>query len=101
MPCGYLEPSQKDNTAFLMMIMIIGASGFVVLLAFSIGLSCYCQRLKRLKLNPLYGIDVQAVLKVRRNKATALTMELPSFRIQGIHHHAMDSFMRDFCIQQF
>jgi len=63
MPCGYLEPSQKDNTAFLMMIMIIGASGFVVLLAFSIGLSCYCQRLKRLKLNPLYGIDVQAVLK--------------------------------------
>mmetsp|Transcript_9355 Transcript_9355/g.17505 ORF Transcript_9355/g.17505 Transcript_9355/m.17505 type:complete len:1198 (-) Transcript_9355:274-3867(-) len=63
MPCGYMEPVQSDNTAFLMLIMILGACGFVALLILIVGLSCYCQRIKRLKLNPLYGINVQGVLE--------------------------------------
>jgi len=62
MPCGFAIPVNTDNTAFMMFIIILGGSGFVFLLLSTVALACYCQRLKRLKLNPLYGVDVNRVL---------------------------------------
>jgi len=62
-PCGFPRPPPTtiDNT--LLFYVILGAAVLSLFICSCLGGNHYYHRMKRLKLNPLYGINIQKVLE--------------------------------------
>jgi len=62
-PCGFPRPPPTSVDSTLLFYVILGAAALSMLVCCCLGVNHHYHRMKRLKLNPLYGINIQKVLE--------------------------------------